>query len=51
MMMIKLSQKLLKRGKLFRLVNLYGIYKDANECLMSDREYLIKEVEKCLESG
>ena len=48
---IKLSQELLKRGKLFRLVNLYGIYKDANECLMSDREYLIKEVEKCLESG
>lgn len=48
---IKLSQELLKRGKLCRLVNLYGRYKDANECLMNDREYLIKEVSKCLENG
>jgi replicative DNA helicase/DNA primase len=48
---IKLSQELLKRGKLCRLVNLYGQYKDANECLMQDRQYLESEVRKCLESG
>ena len=48
---IKLTQELLKRGKLYRLVNLYGEYKDANECLMQDREYLEREVKKCLESG
>ena len=48
---IKLTQELLKQGKTFRLVNLYGQYKDANECLTNDREYLIKEVIKCLENG
>ena len=48
---IKLSQELLKRGKLFRLVNLYGIYKDANECLINDRTYLESEVNKCLNNG
>ena len=48
---IKLTQELLKRGKVYRLVNLYGQYKDANECLMQDRAYLESEVRKCLESG
>jgi hypothetical protein len=48
---IKLSQELLKRGKLCRLVNLYGKYKDANECLMNDRIYLESEVKKCLANG
>lgn len=48
---IKLTEELLKQGKTFRLVNLYGQYKDANECLINDREYLVKEVIKCLENG
>lgn len=47
----KLAEELTKRGKIYKIVNLYGIYNDANECLMNDREYLIKEVIKCLESG
>jgi replicative DNA helicase/DNA primase len=48
---IKLSQELLKQGKTYKIVNLYGIYKDANECLINDREYLTKEVSKCLVNG
>ena len=48
---IKLTQELLKQRKTYKLVNLYGKYKDANECLMNDREYLTREVNKCLENG
>ena len=48
---IKLTQELLKQGKTFKLVNLYGQYKDANECLVNDRFYLETEVNKCLENG
>ena len=47
----KLIAELTKRGKKFRVVNLYGKYKDANECLMNDRKFLESEVIKCLENG
>lgn len=48
---IKLTEQLLKQGKTFRLVNLYGEYKDANECLVNDRKHLEMEVSRCLENG
>lgn len=48
---IKITQELLKQGKAFKLVNLYGQYKDANECLMNNREHLESEVKKCLQDG
>ncbi len=48
---IKLTQELLRLGKNYKLVNLYGQYKDANECLMNDRKHLESEVIKCLENG
>ena len=48
---IKLTEELLRLGKTFKLVNLYGQYKDANECLLNDRLYLESEVKKCLENG
>lgn len=48
---IKLTQELLKQGKTYKLVNLYRQYKDANECLMNDRNYLESEVKKCLGNG
>lgn len=47
----KLVDELIKKNKTFKVVNLYGIYKDANECLVNDRQYLESEVKKCLESG
>ena len=47
----KLIDELIKKNKTFKVVNLYGIYKDANECLVNDRQYLESEVKKCLESG
>lgn len=47
----KLMQELIKQGKTFKLVNLYGQYKDANECLINDRLHLETEVNKCLENG
>jgi replicative DNA helicase len=48
---MRLVQELLKNRKSYKIANLYGQYNDANECLMNDREYLIKEVKKCLENG
>lgn len=47
----KLIAELTKRRKKFKVVNLYGIYNDANECLVNDRAYLESEVKKCLENG
>lgn len=47
----KLIAELTKRGKKFKVVNLYGKYKDANECLVNDRNLLESEVIKCLENG
>lgn len=47
----KLVQELIKRGKKYKVINLYGQYKDANECLINDRAYLESEVRKCLENG
>jgi DNA primase len=47
----KLIAELTKRGKTFKVVNLYGIYNDANECLLNDRKYLEQEVSRCLENG
>ena len=43
----ELSRELIKRGKISKIANLYGNYKDANECLINNRELLennIKEV-------
>jgi hypothetical protein len=47
----KLMAELTKRSKTFKVVNLYGIYNDANECLVNNRAYLESEVKKCLENG
>lgn len=47
----KLAQQLVQQNKKYKIVNLYGEYKDANECLMNDRNLLIEEVNKCLNNG